>query len=536
MSLRTALALLTVVLLVATGLSISSIGPARADPVATPSTLPALPCPSGNATNGTVTAQVLWNSSNGWVGPAPVNLSVGIQVSGPVGPYNYSLSEVAIGTTLTGTVTLLSNGTGVAYVTEDFAVPANYTLNLTVVSSCAPYQTADWGGTVPVYGPAGPDPLHISGGRSSRYVTGNASYNATVLGRPAGTTIAWALSYPGQTSYGWITNQTTVNVTPLAPGSVSGQVFVWYPNGLMYASADLPVFSFGPDVNVTWASTPVANGSPTHATFWANVTPVTGAPSVPGAGIVWSTPYLPQGVTVTGSLLGSPTTLTFFYNTSSPEITWVELSAVDQAAAPSQGNGSPSEFDLGSQLGSFSITNTTGGPPSPQLELWVINSSEVVSHGNLSFQLGAQVQSGPANTTYTLDVFALLASGGSGNWTGWNITVANWTGGPTLLSGSVPVANYTLYGNAFFGANVVRANVSLTPPSGSNSSTRLDLPPRRPPFPRRTAPLGSISAWRPSPPMGRSATAVPTFSTSPCGGTGRPMCGPPSPPTGRAAG
>jgi hypothetical protein len=434
--------------------------------------VPAVTCPPWN----NFTTNLSWGTNSGWVGPAPVNVTIDLSVDGAIGTYAYNLSIGSVPRYIFDGQFNQTNASGLATVTtvdHPFTLPGNYTLNVTVDYACGPvYASASYGTVLPVYGPAGPNPVGVTGSQTSQYVSGMATYTATVHGRPAGSTLLWAIDLPGPGSAGngtgnWYSNLSMVNVTPLAPGQVTGWLYVEYPSGFLYATTELPTLAFQPDLVVAVNFTGPAPGSPTTTTMYANTTHVPGAPTVSGASISWQFPDgLPNGVAVTGSRSGSPITPTFFFNTSRPSNWTFEMEAV------SFGLVGGTSVVLGSQNFAVGVSNLTGGPTSPVLHLSVVNGSLNVSGGVFSFQLTAGLSS-PGGYLYDLDLDGYNQSSGLLAWTHNQTT--NWNGSWFNLGLSEPATNYTAIGWVYqLGANssqtlVASANVSVPLPAGGST-------------------------------------------------------------------
>ena len=452
---------------------------------------PGAPSPTESASctlsdNPSFAIQATWNSTQGWVGPAPLNVTFAITLNGSVGEYNYTVLFGDL-TQVLGTVDQ-ANATGSTTLdlTHRYALPGNYTINTTAYWQCSPgnYLEVTSGAGLAIYGPAGPDPLHVAGTQSSGYVTGNVTYTAAVSGRPSNSTIQWAVQYPGDTSYAWIDNQTELNITPRGPGLVGGTVYVVYPNGILYASAELPELSFAAASNVSAAAAPVPPGSPASTTLWANVTPAAGAPSVPGATVQWGFPWGPvPGLSVSGNLSGSPIHPTFYYNSSSPANLAFNFQATSVATVPDAAGGAPVPVVLGSALLDLSVSNTSGGSAAPILGLDLVNTSFWLanqSQGGLHFDVDASVGSASGNVpsggpwSLTIDVYAACCTGDVAAWA----SSPGWNGTPTVVPLSVPAwgpnqtvsGNLTVIGTLFApGANstqvpVTSSNITVVPP------------------------------------------------------------------------
>jgi hypothetical protein len=457
-----------VLLVVLSAVSVAP-GASRGAPVTPTVGARAAPCTTGS--NATLTANLTWVNHSGWIGPAPLNSTLTINVAGPSGPYYYNLTEAALRSFDDGQLNVSpSTGRASVAVVQSFPLAGNYSFSLTVVGQCTPFESANWTGVIPVYGAAGYDPLHVSGSSSSSYVTGNATYAVTVAGRPSGSTIIWALRVPGLPTGMVAYNQSSEIVLPLAPGSTGGTVVVAYPSGFPYATATLPAFSFQPAVNVSVQFTPVAPGSPTTTTLYANLSTVVGAPSVPGASIQWSLPDgAPYGVAVQGSLNGSPDPVTLYLNTSAPTNESVLLQGNDVASVPGPSGGAAQLVTLGDQNVSILLTNLTG---QDVLGLGILNSSRSVVGGNLTFNVTATVESPTQGAVYALALEA--------DWNGtvpWAVnSTRDWNGTSLTIPGIVPVGTYWVDGLLMLqGPNssltvVASAQVLLTPPANGSGS------------------------------------------------------------------
>ncbi len=395
----------------------------------------------------------------------------GDAVGGP-GNYTYSLSY-GDGT--------FSNGSYVQNVTATqwlnfshlYTLPASYDLNIEVTGTCTSGNSsgtfgAGQGFTILVGGPGGYTPVTLTANVTNGTVPLSTHLQVAINDSPANATILWTITNNYALSLLTFTNQTSLNLTLRQPGLYFPSVSVIYPNSnIVFGIGYLPsaYILVQPLVDIAISqSAPVSNTSATTITFFANATNLTGGPYTGPGNLNWSFPN-PGGysnltpiVVRTGPTTGSEVTETFtvgFPGLNAWLGTYATAAFVD-----------PSNTTLGLNYTYFTLIfgNSTGGGTG-----FGLTATASPSVGVAPFATNITLTSSPnplpplpppVNLTagYELDLCIAPSS------LGWNSTcptfsdtIANWTGGPTV----VPVTGLPA------GTYLVVANLWQSGPNGS---------------------------------------------------------------------
>jgi len=420
-------------------------GPTDAAPLVAPQ---AQPIPAQNGT-----WHLYWNLTTAWVngsiaptgwviGPAPANVSMTVQMSSAYGTWTCSMDWGDGSAPVNFTVAVSPTGTGSTTLNHSFNLVAVYSLYLQANASTplGSYWTSQ---TLPLelFGPAGPNPIHVTTNVTNGTVPVDVNYTATIAGAPANATASWEVYLPDGSTLRFSESalnltQSTFDARLTVPGYATGLLRVYYPgSSLVYDAVLLPWVTVGPTVSINVTHTSTAGPSPWNVTFWANATNLSGGAYVGNATPVWTfndnfSNYGNPWFWGVGPTVGSPIWRDYFLNGSGGVGFGALVSFV-----------TPDNITLGSNWTELQFASVTGGGGSSLL----LSASPNNGTAPLFFNLSASLSSYNSSAAFDLELGADL--GGVGLV--WNTSVDIWTGAPVLIPG-----NFTTPGTYFVWANV----------------------------------------------------------------------------------